>query len=95
MTVVFECDISSVREHENFFAVCLLEAPEFPGEAPVMHGVKKLAVIAATDEGGEWSWCTLSKDEKDCIGEALLKDGVGVGEWRWCGLYIVTKENDG
>ena len=81
------CSISKERNHKKAFAVCLLHTPDFPTNTALQDGVNKLAVVAATDNNNVWSFITLTREEKHCIGFAMLEFTVDVGKWYWCELY--------
>jgi len=87
----YNCKITLKRESENAFAVVLIEAPPFPDDKPYKETVHVplLAVIAANDDTEEWGYVDLLREEKTCIGDQMLKDGVPSYEWMYCELYEV------
>lgn len=82
------CKITKTREHKTAFAVMLRNTPPFPDDKPLKNGVKKFAIIAANDNKNAWGWVSLSKKEKELIGDALLENDAIVDQWYWCELYF-------
>jgi len=85
----FRCEIHESRQDESSFIVALLSVPNFPDDKPCKEIVRMplQAVIAANDDSGEWGFCILDADEKNCIGSKLNELGVKECEWKYCNLY--------
>lgn len=92
---IYTCEINDVRKNDFSFAVALLDVPPLPYPAgPIADFVYQplRAVAAASDAGGEWSFCNLNQQEKDCIGDALVEYRAEVDKWYWCNLFDHERE---
>ena len=86
---MFTCEIHSKKQNDLSFAVMLIPISSFPTDDKIDKIVRLPlhALVAAQNDDEGWSFICLSREEKHCIGDAMLEDEWEIGRWFWCNLY--------
>lgn len=89
------CKISSFKETELSFMVALIPALPIPEHLNPREDLSGFAVIAANHnpDSDQFSYVSLTGNEKECIGEALEARGE-TSTWLWCTLFAKTSYTD-